>query len=428
MISKSSTDYVKKGRREKLISFLRECLAIAVWLWFIAKILIFDVDLILVGRSPLLQRLYPYKFLLLIGFIALLWLTLGGKRIWKTVGYIAIYPFIILLWRIPKQIFKNWALLIVFAPAIESVILTVKWRFILGSFTALGALGICITQKPAFLLLFMVLLFFYLLYHYVLRLRIAFRPTSVFADIAPTVQGMWRTSIDQYKGNEFKARQGTEDYEKKHIQNIKDLYLNNLILAYVATKLDRAVSTRRTDVYFIVALVYSFVLTVTIFGLEYFALFKLNPLSFNNAEQSTVWSFLLFSFNAILHTGFATVAPASGASLAFANLELVAGLVIGLGFVYILLTSSRERYRQEVNNVADKLSESATRIERFLEKKLRMRLVDAEAKLIAVDPNFSDMLRVFGRTPPKSVEAPNKSSDHKSDGMNDPVPETPPLS
>lgn len=399
--------------------YLREFLAISVWSLIFVKVFVYDVDLLIVNRFSPLQRLYPYKFFLLIGFTAAVWLTLGTKRTWKTIGYIAVYPLILLLWRIPKQIFKNWALLLVFAPAIESVILTFKWRFILGSFTMLAALGICLSRRPPIVIGCMAVLLLYLSYHYFLRLRVAFRPSSVFADIAPTVEGMWRTSIDTYKANEFKARSGPDakpdDYPKKHIQNIKDLYLNNLFWAHVAKKLDQAVSSRRTDVYFIVALVYSFVLTVTIFGFEYFALFRLDQSSFRNADQATFWSFLLFSFNAILHAGFAVVVPASGPALVLANLELVAGLIIGLCLVFILLTSSRERYRQDVKDVADKLSSSAKQIERFLENKLRMRLIDAEAKIIEQEPNFSEMLQTFGRTPPKLEAQTDKSLDKNTE-------------
>jgi hypothetical protein len=409
----------KNAWRKTFSFYVRECLAIAIWFLIFIKVFVYDVDLLIVDKVPWLQRLYPYKFFLLIGFMALVWITLGTKRTWKTIGYIAAYPLILLLWRIPKQIFKNWALLIVFLPAIESVILTVKWRFILGSLTMLAALGICLSRKPGIVIGCMAVLLLYLSYHYILRLRVAFRPTSVFADIGPTVEGMWRSSISTYKGNEFKARSAPDakpsDYPKKHIQNIKDLYLSNLFWAHVAKKLDQAVSTRRTDVYFIVALIYSFVLTVTVFGFQYLALFKLDPSSFNNAEQASFWSFLLFSFNAILHTGFATVVPASGPALLWANLELVAGLIIGLCLVFILLTSSRERYRQDVKGVADKLSASAKQIERFLEKKLRMRLIDAEAKLIAEDPSFSQMLLNFGRTPPKLVEPLNNSVDQSAE-------------
>ncbi len=141
---------------------------------------------------------------------------------------------------------------------------------------------------------------------------------------------------------------------------------------------------------------------MTVFGFEYWALFKIDPSAFQMVDKPSFWVFLLFSFNAILHTTFGTVVPVSGAAFALANLELVSGLIIGLFFVFILLTSSRERYRQDLKNVVDNLSASADQIERFLQKDLKMRLIDAEAKIIEADPSFSGMMQSFGRTPPAS--------------------------
>jgi len=214
---------------------------------------------------------------------------------------------------------------------------------------------------------------------------------------------MWRTSIETYRGKEYKARSGPgadpKDYPKKHVDNIKDLYMQNLMYAYLAEKLQKAVSARHTDVYFIVALIHSFALTMIVFAFEYFGLFKLAPTSFGHSYDVSFWSFLLFSFNAMLRAGYASVTPQSTLALAFANLELLASAVIGLCLVFILLTSSRERYRQEVRDVAKNLATSAREIERFLENKLRMRLIDAEAKIIAVDPSFADVLTSFGRVP-----------------------------
>jgi hypothetical protein len=401
----------KKTRLKGIAFFVRESFAIAVWLLIFIKVFVYDVDLLLVNRVPWFQRLYPYKFFLLIGFVAVVWLTLGTKRAWKIIGYITAYPLILLLWRIPKLLFKNWALLLIFAPAIESVIFTLKWRFVFGSFTILAALGVSLFRNRAALIVCMAFLFVYLSIHYILRLRVAFRPTSVFANIAPTIGEMWRHTIKTFKESEFKARSGPDaqpsEYPKKHIENVKALYLQNLLWTYAGKKLDEAVSSRRTDLYFIVALIYSFVLTVTVFGFEYWALFKIDPLSFQGADQASFWSFLLFSFNAILHTGFSTVSPVAGPALAMANLELVASLIIGLFFVFILLTSSRERYRQDLKSVVGHISASASQIERFLQKDLKMRLIDAEVKIIAADPSFSGTMQSYGRTPPPGSDEMN---------------------
>jgi len=79
------------------------------------KVFVYDIDLVIIKRVPWLESLYPYKFFLLIGAVAAAWAALGTKRAWKIIGYVLVYLFVLLLWRIPKNVFKNWPLFIVFA-------------------------------------------------------------------------------------------------------------------------------------------------------------------------------------------------------------------------------------------------------------------------------------------------------------------------
>lgn len=393
--------------RVKQVAFgIREAFAFSLWLLILMKVFVYDIDLLLVSRVPWLQRFYPYKFFLIVAAIAVLWLILGGKYARKVILYIAVYPFVLLLWRIPKLLFKNWATLLIFAPAIESIVFTLKWRYVLGSFAMLAALGISLFMNSFALTFCMFVLGLYLLLHYILRFRVAYRPESIFANIAPVVGTMWEQSIKTFKDTELADRSGgkleSPEFRKKHIQNLKTLYIHNLFWTYVATKLQEAVSSRRTDLYFVVALVYTFLLTVAVFGFEYWALFKIDSSSFRTKGAPSPWAFFLFSFNAILHTNFATVEPTTTLALAFTNVELIASLIIFLFFVFILLTSHRERYRQDVNNVVEQLSRSAGKIEGFINKELNMRLIDLEVEIIAEEPDFSPTMKTFGRMPPNA--------------------------
>lgn len=314
------------------------------------------------------------------------------------------YPLVLLLWRIPKLLFRNWALLVIFAPAIESVLFTLKWRFAFGSLAILAALGIVLMHERGLLIIFMSVLILYLFVHYVLRIRVAFRPNAVFADVAKVMTSMWRESVKIYKRKDYEAHSGAGpqgvEYEKKRVENLKQLYLNNLIWEFFATKLNETVSSRRTDLYFIVAVLYSFLLTVTIFGFEYYGLSKVDPGSFQVPPHSSIWSFILFSFNVIMTTEFSRIVPVSDTALSLATLELFAGVITLVFFVYVLLTSSRERYREDLRNLALGLTQSSKEIERFLEKSLKMRLIDAEDKIIEHDPSFLKTMESFGRARP----------------------------
>ena len=131
------------------------------------------------------------------------------------------------------------------------------------------------SNSSVILILSMCVLGAYLLLHYILRIRIAYRPQSLFANIAPAVGKMWQQCINSFKTNGGSINDdGTPENiinQKKQIENLKNLYFNNLFWSYLATKLQLAVSSRPTDLYFVAALVYTFLLTVGVFALEYWA-------------------------------------------------------------------------------------------------------------------------------------------------------------
>jgi len=76
---------------------------------------------------------------------------------------------------------------------------------------------------------------------------------------------------------------------------------------------------------------------------------------------------------------------------------LFAGIITLIFFVYVLMTSSKERYREDFKRLVHGLDQSSKEIERFFEKKLRMRLIDAEVKLVEHDPTFRETIKSFGR-------------------------------
>src|SRR3989441_1941001 len=382
---------------------LREIVALTVWIFVFVKLFVYDVDLFLIDRyAPQFHEILEYRFFLIIGFLAVSWLILGNCRFRTFVAYVLFYPLIVLLWRIPKLTVKNWATAIVFAPAIESLLVTFKWRFIAGSFTMLAALGIVISFQPVILVAGMAILFFYLAAHYVLRFRMAFQPSSVFADVGRIMGEIWSRTLAQFKkdlGDVAKLGPDSDEFRKKRMQSLGSLFIFNLACTFGAKKLQEVVSSRKTDLYFLGALVYTFVLTVIVFAFEYFALHHLQPASFSSAGTLSFWTFLLFSFNAILTGPFATLTPTGTIALLLANMEMLAGLITLVILVFVLLTSNRERYRQDLTTVIEQLEEGARQIAGFIEDEYEVSMIEAEQRLIQDNTLFSKTIEWFGRKP-----------------------------
>ncbi len=98
----------KKGKFQSFVSgFFREILAILIWGYAIIKLFVFDVDIFLIEKfSPNYIWILEYKFFILLGTAAVVWLVTKNKEIVLWSLFILFYPLIIFVGRYPSQYTK----------------------------------------------------------------------------------------------------------------------------------------------------------------------------------------------------------------------------------------------------------------------------------------------------------------------------------
>ena len=93
----------KDNKKTSLISILtREIIAIICWIYVITKLFIFDIDIYIIERYfSDYAWVINYKFFILIGTLAIIWLLTKNRQliIWSL--FIFFYPVVLLFWRIP---------------------------------------------------------------------------------------------------------------------------------------------------------------------------------------------------------------------------------------------------------------------------------------------------------------------------------------
>jgi hypothetical protein len=95
-------------RSQRAIWFAIEAVAILFWLYALMKVFVFDLDNYLVARFlPSYQHLLAFKFPVLLGVVAVALLLVRKKWLIGPCIYTALYPFIVVLWKIPKFLFKQ---------------------------------------------------------------------------------------------------------------------------------------------------------------------------------------------------------------------------------------------------------------------------------------------------------------------------------
>lgn len=117
-----------KKKTAKVTAIIKEIVTVIIWIYFVIKIAVFDVDVYLIDKyAPSLLWLLDFKFFLLLGVIIIAWIVLGKKEFPIFFIYIIGYPFIVLCWKIPKLLFRNWSIAIVLTPAVFEIVTTFRF-------------------------------------------------------------------------------------------------------------------------------------------------------------------------------------------------------------------------------------------------------------------------------------------------------------
>lgn len=387
---KSPAEKVKQAVKLPLpMRWLREGLAILLWVAVVSHLFVFDIGSSIRWNSPFAE-IFRYRLLIVLGMAAAFWLVLGNRRFVVFFGYIVGYPFVIVMWIIPRTLFRNWAVVIAFSPAIYSIISTFKISFVLFCGALISAFLVCLTNTPALITSSMGFLAIYLMVHYLRRFRVAFSPSTVFTDVSEVVRKIWdsfRTSPMAARPDEGLDRE-SDEYKQKFGMNLLIVYVVATVLHFLGERLKEVVKSRKLDLYFLGSLIYTFVVTAIVFALEYFGVERLVPGSFSGVSNATFVDFLGFSFSTLMTSYISPIKAVSGLAQVISYFQLFGSLLIIVLLVFVILTSIRDRYRQDLDHVVDELADASLRAGGLLESNSELTITSAEAWLLKFNPIF----------------------------------------
>lgn len=390
------------------VRWLREILAISVWLLLGVQLFIFDIMSYIEGQSDLLGLLLRFRLLAILVAIAFLLLFLGNRRFFLFFGYILAYPFVVVCWHIPRILFKNWAIAVAFSPAVYSILSSFKVSFISFVAALLSTFLVSLATYRPLIATSMAVIAAYLVYHFSRRFRVAFSPSTVFADAAGAIGKTWGAIKDSalVKRPEGLALD-SDEYKQKYGQNLLTLYMLTTGLWFVGERLREVVRSRKLDMYFLVSLLYTFILTAVLFGFEYFGLYRLLPGSFVGVANPGLIDFLGLSFSTLMTSDISPLKPATGIAQISQYIQLFGSLLIVVLLVFVILTSIRERYRQDLDEVISELGVASDRIGSLLESNYELTIAGLEAWLLDFNPGITKWcLKIrHGEEGAKAIEA-----------------------
>lgn len=379
---------------------LAELSSLIIWLYFSIKFLFIDFDVLFIQNyMPGFYWLIKYKFFVLIIIILILWMILKSEYLLKFIGFLAIYPFFLFFWRIPKLLLKTKNWIGVFA-ALEIIIAffkRIKYNFILFVFVSISVLLILTTNSLFTLIPSILILFIYLILYFWGRFKYAFHPFSTITIQSEIMEKMWSNISDKFRyveiedSNEQKG-ETEKSADPQWATNLQFVLIINKICYFLIAKLKSFKRSKVAVAYSLLSIIGTVFITIIIFSFLNFALYKISPSSFSNPAFGKFVYFIYYSFNTIFTNSINDFYPVSNIARLLNSMEIFFGFIILVILTFILTTILRERHNEQIDGVIVAVDSQASKIEKFIKSEYKLTPIQA---LKEIEKIKGSMLKVI---------------------------------
>ncbi len=352
------------------------------WLYAIVKIFFFDIDAFLLQMAfPAHAWLFNLRFLFILVALAVALIFCDKGSVFFWCGYIILFPLVVLLWKIPRMIYRgpNWVLVIAFLNAIISFFTSFTYNILIGVAVLTATTLAFFCSSSVFLWAAIVLAIVSLYVAYIRRFVAAVRPSKVFRVHAKLVNWLrkFATSSSQ-EPNVRAARYSkpTDENAQQWITNLQISVLASRICLFLAKKLREYHSSGVgffSAAFVILLLV---VTTVFIFAISNLALFKINPSYFSFTEAPNFFTFTYYSFKALVFSNISELLPIGIFAKVLWMMEAASALFFALIFASLTLSARSQKQTEELNEVIATLSEQGRSMELFVLSEYKFQTID----------------------------------------------------
>ncbi len=400
---------------------VRECLAVLMWTYGIVKLFVFDIDIFFFQKFfPGYEWLVNYRLVVLLAVFSIIWLFAGNKEVIGWLLYIACYPLIIILWKIPFFVFKkgSWILAIATVDVFVSFFKSFKHSFITSSFLIVSVVLILNFSNEWLIWASVLILLFLICVIYVYRLILAFEPSSLykaynsFFSVARKAQASLQETFAKVQASqpqqpsaqsqpvvfdESMKDMPIESLEKTlRDQRISALQLNvflNRICLYGARKLDDYQKSSMSIVFSSLTIIFLVILTTFIFAVVNFGLYKINKDFFVVSAAPSFFTFLYYSFNNVINNASSEISASTALSQVVRMLQGLFSLFLLVITVSLLIPATTQKHAKEIEQVIDDLEIRGESIESYIKGEFRVNNIeDAMVLLVKLEAGLADFL------------------------------------
>lgn len=378
--------------------------------WFVGftKLFVFDIDLFLIeSYAPSLGLIINYRLVIILSLVVISWLILGNDEFLKLFFFVLFYPVILLLWTIPTGLLirKNWFWIFTYISGFISTITNFKKNLILITVFLISTSFILNSNNQLVIYASGALLLFISLFIIARKAYFAFSPSAIFAINTKTIVNyLEKNSLGQYllENNSEKEEESNEELVTEIEKTEQDdeipekvplLILTNRTLYFIAEKLKRFKESRVYVVFFIISLLFTFAVSVVLFSLINYGIYKLDPASFSMSGYEGYFIFLYYSFNALIMNSISAVEPLSFLSMTINMVQIFYGIVLIVILIGIIISVNTQKYKDDIDQVIYAFDMQSEDVEKILELNFKMSIHQAINELERVKHSLIDFIK-----------------------------------
>jgi hypothetical protein len=378
-MSKSEKDNQPK-RTNRIPGIFREIVAIFFWLYLISKVFIFDFDIYLAEKIfPEYGWIIQYRFFILLFVLAVIFLLTKNRNIVVWSLYILLYPFVVLVWKIPFFIFNqgSWNLAIASIDSLISFFVKPKFRFVKTSFFIVSMAVILFSPNKTLIWCSIFTILIIIILAYIERVTYIIKPTGVYqiyfkvisfyaeavknSPLSPTEE-----DIEKFYSDDIEIIE-----DNKIVTSIQQLVLCNRLCLFVSKKLKVYKDSRFGVLSNILGILFLVLFTVLSFAFINLGLVKINPDYFIMTQPLSFFIFFYYSFNALVFNSIREIIPNGVVPQIFSMIEFFCAFFLAAIFVTLIFSFKYQKESDELEKVINQLSLEGEKIEVILKDRFR---------------------------------------------------------
>lgn len=161
---------------------------------------------------------------------------------------------------------------------------------------------------------------------------------------------------------------------------------------FAIEKLQEVIESRKLDLYFLSSLLWTFALSTVSFGVLYYGLNRIDGKHFAGAESAGILDFVGFSFTILMTSGISSITPLSGEAQFLTYTQLFVSLLLIVLLVFIILTSIREKYKKDLDDLVNELGNANEQSRQYIEQNYELTLEAMEKLLVRKNEQMMKLL------------------------------------